>query len=350
MYLRAAAVAAAVLLPAQGVLACGGMVSESGGAELTGFEALLRWDGSTEELLVSVAFEAADPEFGWLMPLPSAPEVEEGDPAPIEAAFEITQPPQAPPEDDGEGAGAPVVGGEPGVDVIGRDTVGGLRFVTLGGERAAEVARWMRKHGFAFHDRQAPVMQGYLDRGWVIVAARVAPGEEPASSLTPVLFSFAADRPTYPLAMAGAGHRNQDLDMTLFVLSPFRPASTTYPETLVRPDPETGFPSPGRRLELRYSAPLRGNAPRLDASAGTWLTRYEASFDVPALTDDLVLVRAEEQAPLDYSDLADESVAWLSWVLIPLALVLLAIWISMRMARRRRVAEAARMPGSGIGS
>lgn len=336
-------------LSPQAALACGAMVSESGGAELTGFEALLRWEDGTEELLVSVGFSSSDPTFGWLMPLPNAPEIEEGDLAPIEAALEITEPPAVPPEGDGEGAGAPAVGGAPGVDVIGRDTVGGLRFVTLGGEQAAQVARWMRKHGFAFHDRQGPVLQDYLDQGWVIVAARVAPGKEAASSLVPASFSFTADRPTYPLAIAGAGHRNLGLEMTLFVLSPFRPASTTYAETVVQPHPEAGFAEPGPQLELRYSAPLGRNAAQLDASPETWLTRYEASFPVRELTDDLVLVRAEDQARVDYSGVGsdDGGIAWLPWVVIPLALVLLAIWISVWMARRRRLSEAARMPGQG---
>ena len=340
-------------LSPQAALACGGVVSESGGAELTGFEALLRWEDGIEELLVSVGFSSPDPTFGWLMPLPSAPEIDEANLRLIEEAFEITEPPREE-VSDGEGAGAPpLVGGAPGVDIIGRDTVGGLRFVTLGGERAGDVARWMRKHRFGFHDRQEPVLQEYLDRGWIVVAARVAPGEALKASLTPVRFVFPSPEPTYPLAMAGSGHQKVDLGMALFVLTPYRPASTTYSERIEHPDLIHGFGRPGRRLGLRYSAPLGGDAERMNASPETWLTRYEMSVPVQDLTQDLVLTAASEQTPVDYTGLVDEDPGVWTWVTrftILLAFVMLAVWTSTGMARRRRASEASRMPGPGPGA
>ncbi|MGH2710439.1 MAG: DUF2330 domain-containing protein [Actinomycetota bacterium] len=350
--LRAILVVLLTLAP-QAALACGAMVSEEGTAELLGFEALLRWDGTTEELLVSVDYRSGDPTFGWLMPLPAAPDIVEGDGALIEEAFAITEPPIAEEEGDGEGAGAPpAVGGAPEVDVIGRDTVGGLRFVTLGAQGASDVARWMRKHDFGFHDRQEPVLQGYLDKGWVVVAARVAPGEKLDASLVPVSFTFPTPELTYPLAMAGAGHEKIDLGMSLFVLSPFRPASTTYPERVVEPDPSAGFGAPGRRLELRYSAPLGGQAERMGASPETWLTRYEANIPVQNLGQDLVLAPAAEQIPVDYSDLGDEDgvLVWVFRVAVVLVAAVLAIWISLGLARRRRSDEAPRMPSQSLPS
>lgn len=337
-----------IVLSPQAALACGAMISERGSGELTDFDALLRWDEGTEELLVTVGYVAAEPSFAWLMPLPSVPEVEQGDASLLEEALAITTPPIEPRGEDGEGAGAPpVVGGAPGVDVLGRDTVGGLRFVTLGSKSAAEVTRWMRRHEFAFHDQQGPVIQKYLDRGWVIVAARVAPGEKVVGTLVPVRFRFQADQPTYPLAMAGAGHAGSPMGMSLFVLSPFRPSSTTYSERIVTPDPETGFGLPGRTLELRYSAPLGDQAERMAATPDTWLTRYEANFFVNELKDDLILTSAEQQTPVDFSDVGDGEDGILVWVTragVVLVAAVLAIWISLGMARRRRSSEAAQMP------
>jgi hypothetical protein len=339
-----------IVLSPQAALACGAMVSEEGQAEVTGFEALLRWDGSQEDLLVSVAYASSEPEFAWLMPLPSAPEVEEGDAALIEEAFAITEPPVAEEDDEGDGAGAPpMVGGAPGVNVIGRDTIGGLRFVTLGSKSASEVTRWMRKHQFGFHDRQEPVLQGYLDRGWVVVAARAAPGQQPAGALVPVRFRFGSDEPVYPLAMAGSTHSDLYLGMKLFVLTPYRPTSTTYPEITVLQSPNLAPPLPGRELQLRYSAPLGPDASRLEATPDTWLTRYEATILVGDLTEDLILIEAAEQTPVDYSDLGDDDgiLFWVTRIGVVFAAVVLAIWISLGMARRRRSSEAPRMPGSG---
>ena len=337
-----------LLLSPQAALACGGMVSESGGAELTGFEALLRWEGDREELVVSIGYMSGDSEFGWLMPLPSPPKVAEAKGDLITKAFQITEPPQLEEEsEDEEAAAPPAVGAGPGVDVIGRDTVGALRFVTLGGTNAGEVTRWMRKHGFAFHDRQQPVLQDYLERGWVVVAARPAPGPEyvTETSLVPVRFRFRTAEPVYPLAMAGAGHEEQDLEVALFVLSPFRPTATTFEERIVRPRASGDFPSPGGQLELRYSAPLGERAGRMQATPDTWLTRYEATLKTTDLTADLVFARSPDQSAIDYADLGDgQGGSWILWTAIAIMLVVLAIWISLGMARRRRAEEAPRMP------
>ena len=336
---------ALLLLPAGPALACGAFVSDSGRVELTGIEALLRWDGTTESLLVSVSFQTDDRKVGWLMPLPEAPEIEEGDRRLMDRAFAITAPPAEPSSDEGEGAGAPQVGGAPGVDVIGRDTIGGLRFVTLSGGNAGDVGRWMRRHGFGFHDRQEPVLQGYLDRSWVIVAARVAPGKVPVASLLPVRFTFDTPEIVYPLAMAGSSHTDIYLGMTLFVLTPFRPSSTTYPEVITEPARNLAPPLPGDQVHLRYAAPLGDDARRMEATPETCLTRYEARFQVDALTEDLVLSRAADQTPIDYASLGNEgNGSWITWVAISVVLVTLAVVISLGMARRRRAEEAPRMP------
>lgn len=333
-----------LLISPQAALACGGMVSPGGRAEMLGFQALLRWEGGTEELEVSIGYQTrGEKKLAWMMPLPSAPKVDEAEGDLVSEAFEITEPPVEVDDSGDEGAGAPPVTGALGVDIIAKETVSGLRFVTLGGRSAGEVRRWMTRHGFAFHDRQEPVLQSYLDRGWVVVAAKFTSAS--IGQIVPIRFRFATPDPVYPLAITGAGHEEEDVDLALFVLTPFRPASTTYQERIVRPDPQFGFGSPGKRLELRYSAPLRRDADRMGATPETWLTRYEGNLRVEELTQDLVLSRASDQSVIDYADIEDgESSAWVLWVAIPLALVVLAIWISVRMARSRRAEEAARMP------
>jgi hypothetical protein len=203
----------------------------------------------------------------------------------------------------------------------------------------------MRKHRFEFHDRQQPVLQDYLDRGWVVVAARGLQGDPGAASLVPVRFRFRTAEPVYPLALAGTGHEEQELDVSLFVLSPFRPTATTLEERIVRPSETGHFPPPGNQLELRYSAPLGGAAGRMQAAPDTWLTRYEASLVTTELTSDLVFARSPDQSAIDYADLGDgTSGSWILWTAIAVVFLVFAVWISLAMARRRRAAEAARMP------
>jgi hypothetical protein len=332
------------------------MVSDEGKAEIVGFDAMIEWDGSTEELLVKVVFQSTDPSFAWLMPLPAQPKIEEGDLVHLERAERITTPPDLTDEDTATDEGAPpAVGGGSPVDLLDRQTIGGLRFVTLRGELAGEVSRWMRKHDFVFHDRQEPVLQGYLDRGWVVVAARIAfEGRFLSGSFLPVRFTFPSEELTYPLAMAGSGHERLGLQMKLFVLSPYRLTSTTYQERIVEPEPDGHFTILNQNnLELRYSAPLGQQAARFDATPDTWLTWYEAHWlSQRKLTQDLVLERSEDQTPIDYSGLGDDHgiLFWVARIGVVLVAAVLAIWISLGMARRRRSSEAPRMPGSSPGA
>ena len=209
-----------------------------------------------------------------------------------------------------------------------------------------------------FHDRQEPVLQAYLDRGWVVVAARVAfQGDFLSGSFLPIRFTFPSEELVYPLAMTGSGHERLGLQMKLFVLSPFRPTSTTYPERIVEPEPEGRFTIFNQgHLELRYSAPLGARASRLDATPDTWLTWYQGNWlSQRKLTQDLVLERSADQTPIDYSSVREEVESERFWSRVQQAAVVLAaaalgVWISRRMARGRRASEASRMPGPGPGA
>lgn len=344
-------------------LACGGMVSEDGSAELDAFTALLSHDGATEELLVTVGYAAQEaasedgPGFAWMMPLPAAPEITEADAAALRAALDITEPPRR--EDHVPSllpgvcaCGAANDGAGGGLDVD-RTVVGPFEFVTLRGGSTGSVQGWMGEHGFAFHDRQSPAVQAYLDRGWVLVTARVLPGVEPEGDLTPVRFRFESGDPVYPLALAGSGHQGQVIPMSLFTVTPYRPAATSMPEDVVEPDDDGEFASPGNLLELRYSAPLsdadgRDLAVGVTVPDGSWLTRYEASWQATSLTEDLVFGRASSQTAIDYEALLDRYAAARKWSYVGRGVVLFFLITPLVLAVSGLVVLVAGLAGGGF--
>ncbi|HLQ61513.1 MAG TPA: DUF2330 domain-containing protein [Candidatus Acidoferrales bacterium] len=301
-WLAASLVAIGVAGAPAGAEACGALVSRDGSAELNSFTALLAWEAGNEELLVTIAYQS-NQEFGWLLPLPAAPVVTAGNSVGLRRALVISTPPAPPHHGFGFGAAAP-----PGPTELGRATVGGYELVTLGGGDAQSVGHWLTDHGFAFHDRQAAAVQSYLDRHWVLEAARVAPGALAGpAQLTPVHLSFRTPEPVYPLLIAGSGHATA-IPMTLLVVTPFRPRSTTFAQTVVKPDAYGQFPAAGDRLELRYSAPLDADErttvmASVHVAAGSWLTRYQASWSPATLSSDLILDVDPSQSRVDFSDL-----------------------------------------------
>lgn len=325
-----AALVAVILSIAAPAFGCGALVSGDGQAELDRFQALLAHDGQTEQLVVSISYDTYEDDggdtydkdargksgsFAWLMPFPTAPEVSEGERAGLDAAFALTE---APDKRDHVPSIIPFVCGcgadedetAIGVEELGRSVVENLEFVTLGGTDADEIAGWMDENGFTFHDRQAPVLQSYLDRDWVVVAARVLPGEAEAQGrLVPVRFEFDTPEPVYPLAIAGSDHEEEELRMSILTVTPYRPAAEGVTAEATQPDDDGYYPEP-EGMEMRYSAPLDAeDAERISASAdveeGQWLTRFEGSLDAQTLDEDLTLARAQTQDVFGYEYLLD---------------------------------------------
>jgi hypothetical protein len=285
--------------------ACGGMISPDGRTELNQFVAILSHDGSVEDLTVAVGYTGSGGGFAWMMPFPATPQISRGDATGIQRALQITTPPT--PLDYGggsSGAGAPAY-----VDQLGRTTVGDLDLVTLSATSAQDMATWMTSHGFTFHDNQQSVVQSYLDRHWVFVAARVSPGAPTIAHIVPLRFKFQSDVPLYPLAIAASSHPT-DLVMTLLVITPSRPEADSLQQVIVRPNDSGEFPSPSNRLELRYSAPLTDSSDRdtiarsVSVPPTAWLTRFDANWSTTSLTKDLVLRKSRDQSVVDFTQLA----------------------------------------------
>lgn len=341
--------ALAALLPTAS-LACGGFVSGAGGAEVDQFQALISHDGASEDVLVQVDYSGARAQGGlaWLLPLPSAPRIGAGDGQALYSARLFTTPP-SPPHLFPGAAQAP----SGAVRELGRTVVGDLEFVTLGATSANEVAGWMAANHFAFRDRQAPTLQRYLDRHWVLVAARLTSEHPPTAGRLAVRFTFPSPDPVYPLVIAGADHQGT-LSLALFVLTAYRPHSDAYSETVIRPGTGGYFGEPvPDRLNLLYSAPLSAEqraalSGSVAVPPGAWLTRYEGRITSASLTSDLVLGRSPSQARIDYRELQSEydrseaiALAVLVGVVllllaIPIALVAAAVVVAVHLVRRRR--------------
>jgi hypothetical protein len=294
-------------------LACGILVSPEGNAEMNASRAFLSFDGRFERLVVRIDYLGAGQgeEFAWLMPFPERPEVKaaEQDDLTLAAAFNATEPPLR--SEDVPGV-IPLVCacGAGGTDTSGgvlldTQVVGDLEFATLGGS-LDEVSGYLDDHGFIFHDRQKPLLADYLQRGWVIVAARALPGSKTSGSLEAVTFSFQTDKPEYPLALAGADHGGQPVRLSLVTFTPWKPTTADFDMKVVRPNNDGEFHDP-EGVELRYAAKhpsFAGDGGSIEG--GPWLSRIEVGVDPVALDSDLFLQPAADEDPVDFTFLHDK--------------------------------------------
>jgi hypothetical protein len=197
-----------------------------------------------EAMVLQVTFGKADlSEFGWLIPLPSVPEVREESQAVFDSLYNLTYPRTYYSTNGGcFGGGStlepPPLWGEDGagrVDVIESQVVGNYDVFTVAADDPDDLKQWIENNGYIVPEGYESVFQCYINKGWIFVAIKVHLPEEitwydgyygPASYpiqyavLHPLFFMFETDELVYPMLISKLNGGSTDL--TMFVLADHR--------------------------------------------------------------------------------------------------------------------------------
>jgi hypothetical protein len=118
----------------------------------------------------------------------------------------------------------PAAAGGDGVDIVKTEQAGIYNVTVIRGRSAEAIMEWLSENRFHFNDADRQVFQGYVDRGWCFVAARVRPNPEVQEEAigsegmaAPLILEFAAERPVYPLALTAAA--GTDTEVLIYTLS-----------------------------------------------------------------------------------------------------------------------------------
>ena len=261
---------------------------------------LVLFDGKTETLLLQSKYEFEDEkgveEFGWVVPLPSVPELASMRPRYADEIFwnldidsghrvvqlrellfaglliffvlllvlclvsVITGFPSALRESAGEvarisalslvlvliisGVFLPSLLGvrvsQAGIDIIREEKIGVYDVKVIKGDDSGELVAWLNENGFKFNEEDKEVFDGYIKRGWCFVTAKVAPerlGDKKEflgrdGLVAPLIMRFKTEEAVYPLALTATA--GKDVEILLYVFSDRKMDS-------------------GGRLELRYA-------------------------------------------------------------------------------------------------
>lgn len=292
---RAAAVIAlsALLLAAQvaapaSACGCGGPAPEPGTQVSVDREtALVRWNGSLEEILMQLDMRADTGETGLVVPTPTPAKVTSGDAATF-AALEAQLVPETVVEWDWWGGGislgagaAPEAGGAP--TVLDRVQLGPIEATTLAASDATGLTTWLDANGYALSPALEAELGPYVDMGWSFVALKLTSTADFDGALDPIRFSFATDSLVYPLRMSHAADSPQTV--RLYVLGDHR-ATITGTDGALAITPVTSWAG-------------KATDPVLTA-LGTYLTAVDFYFADPGsqISDDLAIVDAPNDDPI----------------------------------------------------
>jgi len=190
---------------------------------------IIIWDAATktQHFIRKASFKSDASDFGFLIPSPSKPDLDEAGNEAFPSLQKLTEPerikrdrPRGNP-----GCGCDEKKGTPtkaaaDVRVLEEKDVAGYKAAVLETKSADDLVAWLRDNGFAYSPAVAAWAKPYVENGWKITALKVAKGkdnpEAKSVQASALRMSFKTDRPLFPYrepdsatsaAELGAGNR-----------------------------------------------------------------------------------------------------------------------------------------------
>lgn len=245
--------------------------------------AAIFFDQGVEDLIIQVQFSGAASDFGWIVPLPSKPEVSvvDADVFPELRAYTFARSKWGVYAEDfaggyaGRGSGAPGLAGGPSGDVEVYETkkVGVYEISTLRAGEADALVEWCQSNGYHVPESAMGILDEYVSKRWVFAAMRIASAEQSvgqelqSGTIQPVRFSFATDEAIYPLRISAIN--GSASDVLVYVLAN---------DTLIHPAFETRHgPNPAEFWGYRLEKASNGNSKQA-AQFASFFDDAHASF------------------------------------------------------------------------
>jgi hypothetical protein len=219
-----AATLASAARPAE-ACACGGYLPHEGEASVTEEHVLIRWDGKTEDIIMTLGVLGSSKEAAVIFPVPTRATVKLADSKIFDTLRELTKPrvenvyrffPQI--YEMAGGAGAPS-----SVTLLERQKLGPFDVSTLAANDANALTDWLTANGYTLSPEIASGLQPYVAENWYFIAVRLTPGEggtELTGKLDPLWITFPYDQIVYPMRLSAAARHS--LTVYMYVLAEHR--------------------------------------------------------------------------------------------------------------------------------
>jgi len=170
---------------------------------------IMIWDAAakTQHFIRQASFKSAADDFGFLVPSPSEPELDESGNDAFAHLRTLTEPEKkkAPRGGGGIGCGCSarnMTFDTGSVHVLQEKRVAGFDAVVLESNSAAALTAWLKERGYTYSPEVEAWAKPYIDLGWKITALKIAKDADSKNSPTvaadALRMSFKTDRPLFP--------------------------------------------------------------------------------------------------------------------------------------------------------
>ncbi len=303
-------------------------------------KALILYDAATqtEELIIQPSFVAYSPDFAWIVPVPSLPQLGAADGRLFFECSDLTRPLSRRKSRGDCSSYAPVYAPPPtdvGVSIYDTQRVGIFDTMTVGADDARVLTDSLDTWGFLHHANRAAVeaaLQFYIEKSWFFVAMKTDSAsfwERPThldpwrGGIDPVRLTFTTPEIVYPMRVSAIS-AGEWTEVLIYVCSDHRMtyagAVTEYAHQISAEE------LPAIRAAHENLGPLLAHP--------CFMTKLRRTFTPEEMTGDIVLARADNDHEFRLGRYQYD-------VSLGGGLVMLVAWLLLTGARRR-----GRMPGA----
>ena len=235
------------LIPVSSTLACGGLFCQNVPVDQNAERIIFAVnDNGTITAYVQINYTGSAPDFSWVVPVPSVPEVDVAEMATFDEIQRLTDPiiisPQIPecapiPVPAMAVADSAAAGGE--VQVLASGTAGPFAFDVVTSEDPEALVVWLVDNDYRITDAMKPLIAVYTDEGMFFLAMKLQP-DEGVQDIQPVVMTYLSDHPMIPIRLtAVAAVENMGIYTWIFAdeqAYPTNYAHPTIPDEYLRGD------------------------------------------------------------------------------------------------------------------
>lgn len=274
---------------------------------------IILWDAANkmQHFIRQASFKSDADDFGFLVPSPSEPELDESGNEAFPYLLKLTEP-EIKKVTRGGGGGcacgvpmatksAPEKKSEPQVKVLQDKLVAGFHAKVLEAKSATALVGWLKENGYAFSPEIEAWAKPYVDGGWKITALKVVKdkdaSKDKAVTAAALRISFKTDRPVFPYREPDYKSAADELGAKSRLLRIYFLADARYDGELTKETPWTGKVAWAGKVTAEQRTKLleQLKLPEKTGPSEWWLTEFEDNWPYKVAPADVYFSKAASQ-------------------------------------------------------
>jgi hypothetical protein len=276
---------------------------------------IILWDAANkmQHFIRKASFKSDADDFGFIVPSPSQPELDESGNEAFPFLQKLTEPEiKIVKSGAGPGCGCSTTKskaaredqGEPQVKVLQEKLVAGFHATVLEAKSATALTEWLKENGYAFSPEIEAWAKPYVDDGCKFTALKVAKDTDAKDAkdskgvtASALRISFKTDRPLFPYREPDTKSAADALGAKRRLLRIYFLAEARYDGELTKENPWTGKPAWSGKVSAsdRKQVLAQLKLPETTGPAEWWLTEFEDEWPYKVAPADVYFSRSAGQ-------------------------------------------------------